>query len=77
MANLFDKDHAKGKALRSKFPREAMAEWKVPSGRVPIIEQIKAERSAGQGPSSKQIRSSGASHGTGGVDPNTGLPPAT
>jgi hypothetical protein len=40
-----------------------------------IIDQIKAERAAGQGPGGKQLRSSGASHGTGGVDPNTGLPP--
>lgn len=42
MASKFDAHYAKGKALRSKFPREAMGNWKAPSGRLPIIEQIKA-----------------------------------
>lgn len=42
MADHFKQHIAKGKALRSKFPRETMALWKVPSGRIPIVEQIKA-----------------------------------
>ena len=42
MANKFDDHYAKGKALRVKFPRSAMGEWKAPSGRVPIIDQIRA-----------------------------------
>ena len=33
---------AKGKALRTKFPRTALALWKPPAGRIPLIDQIRA-----------------------------------
>jgi uncharacterized protein (DUF2252 family) len=42
MANKFDDHYAKGKSLRVKFPRSAMGEWKPSSGRIPIIDQIRA-----------------------------------
>ena len=41
-----------------------------------IMEQIKAEREAGIAHGKKQVRPSDATRGTGGVDPNTGLPPS-
>jgi uncharacterized protein (DUF2252 family) len=42
MASKFDEYYAKGKALREKFPREALGNWKMPAKRIPIIDQIKA-----------------------------------
>jgi uncharacterized protein (DUF2252 family) len=42
MADHFEKHIAKGKALRAKFPRAALAQWKLPAGRAPIIDQIHA-----------------------------------
>ena len=42
MADQIKKHIAKGKAMRAKFPRVLLGEWKASVQRVPIMEQIKA-----------------------------------
>ncbi len=42
MADHFKQQFARGKALRVKFPRGSLANWKPSSGRMSVIEQIRA-----------------------------------